>query len=132
MQKKLVFLGILILMDTNFKENLSEIFIIDFGTILEKKRIFHKIVETAKFHKSWCSFHNFQGKQLSKSYQNPSNNIPVRFIGPRLKTKGTYKISPIRPFVHHRLSNTALRIFPKLGMKLGTNNGSITTEPLFP
>ena len=56
----------------------------------------------------------------------------LRLMG-RLKTEGNYKITLVQPTVplSEIISETALKIFPKRGMKLGPNKGSNVTEPLF-
>ena len=55
------------------------------------------------------------------------------FIGSRLKTEGTYKFGLVRSSVRssQHFSKTTLRIFPKLGMKLGIHKDSKVTSPLF-
>ena len=63
--------------------------------------------------------------------------VLLTLFGPRMKTDATYKITLVCASVHPAvrpeqiISETALRIFPKRGMMLGTNKGSNVTEPLF-
>ena len=57
----------------------------------------------------------------------------VALFGPRLKTEGTYKISLVHPSIRPEwlFSKSTLRIFLKLGMKLGHHRGSNVTWPFF-
>ena len=60
-----------------------------------------------------------EGKNMSELFLNQRSD---RF----------YNITLVRSFVRHELiSETASRIFPKLGMKLGGNKGKKIAEPFF-
>ena len=76
-----VSLGILTLMDSNFTENLSDIFYDRFWYDCGTNICFYKIVETATvlvvIHKMrCCSFHNFEGKQF---FQNHTKIYPITY-----------------------------------------------------
>ena len=81
----------------------------------------------------FCSFFDFVFCILSLLFLLILLFFNVLIIGPRLKTGGTYRIRFVRPSIRARqlFSKMALRIFLKLGMKLGIHRGLNVLKPFF-